>query len=170
VLIKFINGTSREIASLRGANLRDASLRGANLRVADLSDADLSGADLSGADLRSANLRDASLSGADLSGAAGLEQFVVCPAGQFIAFKKVAGKILTLMVPADARRVNAYSSRKCRAEFAYVIAGELGGKAHGGFKYDHYGLVTPDSFDPDPRIECSHGIHFFMTREEAENY
>jgi hypothetical protein len=30
--------------------------------------------------------------------------------------------------------------------------------------------VFPDSFDPDPRVECSHGIHFFITREEAEAY
>jgi len=35
---------------------------------------------------------------------------------------------------------------------------------------DVSGLVKPDSFDPDPRVECSHGIHFFMTRKEAEAY
>ena len=25
----------------------------------------------------------------------------------------------------------------------------------------------PDSYDPDPRIECSNGIHFFLTKQEA---
>ena len=36
MLIKFLNGTSREIANLRGANLRGANLRDANLRSANL--------------------------------------------------------------------------------------------------------------------------------------
>jgi hypothetical protein len=32
------------------------------------------------------------------------------------------------------------------------------------------GLIRPDKFDADPRVNCSHGIHFFITREEAEAY
>lgn len=24
--------------------------------------------------------------------------------------------------------------------------------------------------DADPRVECSHGIHFFMSRQEAEDF
>jgi hypothetical protein len=28
----------------------------------------------------------------------------------------------------------------------------------------------PDIFDPSITKECSHGIHFFITREEAEAY
>ena len=88
-----------------------------------------------------------------------------------MAFKKVSGVILTLLIPANAKRVNAYGSRKCRAEFAYVVAGgQEGLTAHGGFKYPVTGLVSPDRYDPDPRVECSHGIHFFMTRTEAEAY
>lgn len=30
--------------------------------------------------------------------------------------------------------------------------------------------VYPDSFDPDPGRECSHGIHFFATKKEALDY
>ena len=63
MLIKFIDGTSREIADLRSANLRGADLSGA-----DLSDADLSRADLSGADLRGADLRDADLGTGKIKG------------------------------------------------------------------------------------------------------
>jgi uncharacterized protein YjbI with pentapeptide repeats len=169
MLIKFLDGTSREIADLRGANLCDADLRGA-----DLSDANLSGAYLSGANLRGADLRGANLSDANLTDAKGLAAFKVCPeVGQFIGFKKVNGAIITLMIPADAKRVNAYGSRKCRAEFAYVLNVENSGcvlEAYGGFRYPQAGLVTPDSYDPDPRVECSHGIHFFITRQEAEEY
>ena len=76
------------------------------------------------------------------------------------------------MIPADAKRVNAYGSRKCRAEFAYILdrEGKLLGEAYGGFQYPLSGLVTPDSYDSDPRVECSHGIHFFITRQEAVEY
>jgi uncharacterized protein YjbI with pentapeptide repeats len=67
--IKFLYGTEREVANLRGANLRGANLYGANLYGADLSGANLYGADLYGAGLSGANLRGANLSGADLRGA-----------------------------------------------------------------------------------------------------
>jgi uncharacterized protein YjbI with pentapeptide repeats len=159
-------------ADLRGANLWDADLCGANLRAANLCGADLCGADLHLANLCGADLRGADLRGADLQDALGLAAFKVAPeAGAFIAFKKVGAAIVTLQIPADAKRVNAYGSRKCRAEFAYVlhVDGQLSA-AFGGFKYPRAGLVQPDSYDPDPRIECSHGIHFFITRAEAEEY
>jgi hypothetical protein len=166
-------------ADLHGADLRGAYLSGAYLRCADLCGADLCGADLRSADLHGANLRYADLRGADLSnvdlrGAKGLATLKVCPeVGPFVGFKKVNGSIVTLLIPADAKRVNAYGSRKCRAEFAYVL--RVDGptdalKAYRDFVYPTSGLVTPDSFDPDPRVECSHGIHFFMTRDEAVEY
>jgi hypothetical protein len=36
--------------------------------------------------------------------------------------------------------------------------------------YQEGKVTKPDSFDPDFRVECSHGIHFFITRQEAEDY
>jgi len=173
-----LSGANLSGANLRGANLRGAELRDANLRVADLSVAALYYANLHGADLRCATLRGADLRGADLRDAdlrdaVGLAQFQVCPeAGAFIGFKKVGDTIVTLLIPADAKRVNAYGSRKCRAEFAYVqkVEGALNRLAYGGFRYPCSGLVTPDMYDPDPRVECSHGIHFFITRQEAKEY
>ena len=30
--------------------------------------------------------------------------------------------------------------------------------------------VKPDSYDPNPLLECSSGIHFFITKQEAEDY
>ena len=69
MLIKFLDGTSREIADLSYADLRYADLSGANLSYADLSYANLSGADLSYANLSGANLSGADLRYADLRGA-----------------------------------------------------------------------------------------------------
>lgn len=30
--------------------------------------------------------------------------------------------------------------------------------------------MRPDAWDPNPLIECTHGIHAFVTREEAVVY
>ena len=69
MLVKFLDGTSREVILKPYADLRGADLSGADLSGADLRGADLRGADLRSADLRSADLRGALLSGADLRGA-----------------------------------------------------------------------------------------------------
>jgi hypothetical protein len=165
-----LSGADLRSANLFCANLRSADLRSANLSGAYLRSADLSGANLFCANLFCANLFCANLCSADLAGAKGLHAFCILPAGDIVGYKKLQGGVIaTLRIPADAKRVNAYSSRKCRAEFAYVIAGE--GKAqYDGTPYVLGRLIRPDSYDPDPRVECSNGIHFFITREEAEEY
>jgi hypothetical protein len=66
MIVKFKDGTKREIAGLRNADLRNADLRNADLRNADLRNADLSNADLSNADLSNADLSNADLRNADL--------------------------------------------------------------------------------------------------------
>lgn len=131
--------------------------------------ADLSGADLCGADLSRANL-----SGADLSGA-NLPPYMICPEeGAFIAWKKVAGNartaIVKLLIPAEAKRTSSLVGRKCRAGFAVVLEGE-GVSTHDGKTVYAPGLtVYPDKYDDDIRVECTSGIHFFITRKEAEDY
>jgi hypothetical protein len=169
-----LRGANLSCADLNGANLSSSDLNGANLSGADLRGADLRGAhllgaDLLGADLRGANLLGADLRGANLSGAKGLESFCILPEGSIIGYKKLrGGTIATLQIPHDAKRVNAYGSRKCRAEFAYVLSG-TGKACHDSTEYK-IGLIEPNSFNPDPRVECSNGIHFFITRQEAIDY
>ena len=177
-------------ANLRNANLRGADLRNANLRGADLHDANLCGADLRNADLSDANLcgadlRNADLCGADLRGAdlkKLITQTTILPQGDLIVWKKLCDNVLAkLLVPSKAKRVNAAGSRKCRFEYVQTLAlykdGKFLPKSYVGIgKYDSstiykVGEITkPDSFDPSPLIECSHGIHAFITREEAVEY
>ena len=195
-----LSGADLRSADLSGANLRSAYLSGADLSGADLSGASLSGAYLSGANLRSADLRSADLSGADLSGAnlsgASLSGAylsgakynertaflaLACPEeGDFIAWKKVGDAIIKLRIPAEAKRSSA-TSRKCRCEFAEVLELQnLDGTTYKDDKVvnDNYvgtiykvgEIVHPDSWDDNRWNECSHGIHFFMTRDEAVRY
>ena len=158
-------------ANLRGANLQGANLQGADLRWADLQWADLQGANLQWANLQGANLQGANLQGAWLQGA-DLPHFQLCPEeGGFIGWKKVQGnRILKLLIPAAAKRTSSLVGRKCRAEFVVVLAGE-GVSTHDG-KTGYYPCATvyPDKYDDDIRVECTSGIHFFITKREAEEY
>jgi hypothetical protein len=167
-----LRGADLRGASLCYANLCDANLSGANLRGANLSVANLRDANLSVADLRGANLSGATLCYANLSGAEGLEQQCITPEGALVVWKKVSNGLAKLRIPAAARRVNAYGSRKCRAEYAVVLeAPEDAVSLYNGVTTYRVGRrVRADGFCDDPRIECSQGIHFFLTRAEAEAY
>src|SRR5216683_7917605 len=166
-------------ANLRGASLSGASLNGTYLSGADLSNADLSGADLSGADLRGAdligaNLRGASLSGAKLTALTVARLTIVPVEGAFIGWKKCRGDVIVqVSIPADAKRSNAIS-RKCRAAYVDVIGifgGEEGISIHNPtIVYRVGSRVHCDKWNEDRWVECGGGIHFFLTREEAEAY
>ena len=165
-------GANLHGADLRGADLCNANLRGANLCGASLCNADLYGVNLCNADLCGANLRGANLHGADLGGAK-LPHHRLCPDGAFTAWKKVGGYVIELLVPAEAARVGGLLGRKCRCEFARVInitPPAPAGVTTRGTTYRTGEMVHPDRWDDDIQLECTHGIHFFITREEAEGW
>ena len=174
-------------ADLYGANLRSANLRGADLSSADLRDANLYGADLRGADLRGAYLRGANLYGADLRDAnlrganlrdanlrgANLPHFQIVPEeGSFIGWKKTTEGVIKLLITEDSKRTSSLVGRKCRASRVKVLEGDgVGGTGpnYGGIVY-HEGKTLESDYDDDIRVECTKGIHFFMTRKEAEEW
>jgi hypothetical protein len=172
-------------ANLSGANLSGANLRGANLRYANLRRANLSGADLSDVDLSHANLSGADLRGEQIAAI----PFAHCPEeGAFVAFKRVLDSrvgadlvTLKLEIPADAQRTSSLVGRKCRASHVRVL--EALGAPEGATEFrsmccgDHPPLlyrvgevVTAGKYDPNPRVECSGGVHFFITRREADDF
>ena len=177
-------------ANLREANLYGADLREANLREANLRRADLYGANLYGANLREANLYGANLYGADLYGAnlRGVDYdertgafALQCPEkGAFIGYKKASRYIVEIQVCEDAKRSSA-TTRKCRCSKAKVlsITNRDGTKAdieevesdyRSDFIYKVGETVEVPDFDEDRWNECSTGIHFFITRDEAVRY
>ena len=205
----YLSGANLSRANLYGANLSRANLYGANLYGADLYGANLSGANLSranlySANLYSANLYSANLSRADLSGAnlygANLSranlysaknlapiwvarQRITPEEGAFVGWKKLQnGIIARLVIPHDAKRVNALGSRKCRAERVFVHTMwdkngvELGegvtvaGLYNARTTYTVGKETVPDKFNDSSEIECSNGIHFYMTKLEAEHH
>ena len=195
----YLGGAYLGGAYLRGAYLGDADLRGANLGGAYLGDAYLGGANLGGADLggaylgdaylRGANLRgaylgDAYLGGAYLRGAKNIPYFpFYCPSdGAFIGWKKVGRYLIKLQIPEDAKRCSA-TGKKCRCDKAMVLditcisdknalnLTEIINTAYTpSITYRVGEMVYPDSFDENRWDECSHGIHFFINKQDAINY
>jgi hypothetical protein len=177
-------------ANLCHANLSGVNLSGANLSGADLSGVNLSGANLSGANLCRANLYDANLfsadlcranlSGVNLRGAKNIPELTlarlsICPEGDIIGYKKCRDDIIVkLLIPSDAKRSNG-TGRKCRAEYVKTLE-IYGDSAFAVSEFDwniiyFVGEITrADFFDENRFNECSHGIHFFLTRTEAEKY
>jgi hypothetical protein len=158
-------------ADLRGAHLMGADLEGAHLVGADLGGANLMGADLRGAKLWGANLMGADLRGAKLEGAIGII-FQIPQEGELLVYKKTTEGVVKLRVPPNAKRTATPVGRKCRAEFVEVLeAPEEAWDVHSRtVLYKRGETIYPDKYDPDWRVECTHGIHFFLTREEAEAY
>lgn len=155
--------------SVKWAVSNRADLRGANLSGANLYGANLYGADLSGADLS-----DADLSGAKNIPAITLAQTLITPEGDIIGWKKCMNDVIVkLLIPSEAKRHNA-TGRKCRAQFAdvlEVIGSDVGVSQHDGRTEYRIGQrVTCDNWGEDRFNECSGGIHFFITRAEAEDY
>ena len=178
-----------ERADLRGANLFRANLFRADLRGAYLRGANLHGANLFGANLRGADLRGADLFGANLHGAEDIPEYIHpirCPEkGSFIGFKKALSSnmevevIVELEIPAEAKRSSA-TDRKCRCDKAKVLSiTGLSGVAEfqqaisrydTNFVYEIGKTVVVDDFDDNRWNECSTGIHFFITKDEAIRY
>ena len=180
-------------AKMFGAKLSGANLCNTNLCRAGLQSSVLRGANLQGSDLRGANLRGADLCGANLQETELYEACLweatnipyiplACPKrGSFTAFKRCGEYIVELLIPADAKRSSA-TTRKCRASYAKVLSittldGEIAKMdrvmnsnypSHIVYKVGEF--VYPDSFDDNRWNECSHGIHFFVNRQEAVEY
>ena len=147
----------------------------ADLRYSNLSYSNLSGSDLRYSDLRGSDLRYSNLLG--LSKLTGLQasRLLTCPeTGAFDAWKKCRGGVIVkLRIPAKAKRSSA-TGRKCRAEYAKVLAvygADHGVSEHDGkTEYRKGETVQCDNWSDDRWQECAGGIHFFITRAEAEAY
>ena len=146
--------------------------------------AKLRNANLSGANLIYANLDRANLSGANLRNAKNILYIPLeCPSdGAFVGWKKVNNVLIKLEIPADAKRSSA-TTNKCRCDKAKVLGfyDSLGteeldmtelvnNKFNKKCKYVKGEMVYPDFFHEDRWNECSHGIHFFVNKQDAINY
>jgi hypothetical protein len=176
--------------NLQYVNLQYADLEGADLRRTNLFEADLRGANLEKVNLKETNLYRADLQKANLQNAK-LPKFQIPQRKSLIVYKKLlCDAIATIRIPSRAARTASLVGSspqmraegkfgKCRAERAFVVAVEWAGKSikagysihNPNFLYEVGKEVKPEeNYDPDIRVECTSGIHFFMTKEEAKKF
>ena len=85
-----------------------------------------------------------------------------------------------LEIPADAKRSSA-TTAKCRCSKAKVLRIEnldgtpaevtqVSSDFDPNFIYKIDKIVEVPDFDNNRWIECSHGIHFFLNKDNAKNY
>ena len=183
-----LHGRDFTNANLKQSTFTHANLCGADFRKCDLRSAYFRGADLRGVDFTDARLDNATLTDALIDETTkGLPKLECPKTGAFIAYKKVfeigtdRTLIAKLLIPEHAKRTSA-TSRKCRAsealpiEFLFIhgLKSDVT-KVHSWYDTDFiYELDKPvipkEEFNEDRWNDCSSGIHFFMTFEDAVHY
>lgn len=173
-------GCDLQNTRFRECSFRGADLRNANMYGADFRGCDMTGADMTGGDIRMASLEDAVLTDVKADDTT-LGWKMYCPeTGAFVAYKKcVYDRIVQLLIPADAKRSSA-TAPTCRCNKAKVLSiksfdcteefDEAWSLVDENFVYRKGEWVYPDSYNEDRWKDSTHGIHFWMTREEAMGY
>lgn len=169
--------------SLIGTSFLRSDLRSSTVNLCDVRDIDLRSSSLNGAYIN--------LSKEELKSFETTTKFNVytsfftlhCPEeGSFIGFKKTSdNKIVKLLILEDSKRSSATSS-KCRASkvkvldiFYAIDENQKHEMAYTSFndKITNYIVgetIEVNDFNEDRWVECSTGIHFFITKQEAVNW
>lgn len=161
-----------------------------NLRGARFFKSKLDNVDLMNSNLSNAKIRDCELKNIRVNSYTSFYSLQCPEEGSFIGFKKasileVSGEIIEvivkLQITEDSLRSSA-TSRKCRCSKAKVLSISYldgtecpkGTIAHSQYDSDFIykigDILEIKNFDENRWEECSTGIHFFITREEAVNY
>ena len=170
------------------AKIYNSDFSSSILRRSSLYNAEFINVNLANANLSFANTLTMRINlGTDLTDAiiGGTTLCSACPeTGSFDAWKKVlchdGEHLVKLRIPEDAARSSG-TTRKCRCSKAnvtdiiYIKTGEhresvVNIRQDVHTVYTVGSTVYPDSFDDNRWNECSNGIHFFMSREEAMEY
>lgn len=193
-----LKSTSFFEANLTKTIFRYSKCSSNNFNTAILTDADFAYADCAYSNFKKAKLNNILFIHANLYNASFIDCKILktkypkiddgtaffalqCPEeGAFVGFKKsYDDKIIKLLIMKDSLRSSA-TSRKCRASKVKVLAiTDFKGKMQFEKTYSNYDrsfvykvgdIIEIKKFNKDRWEECSNGIHFFITREEAIQY
>lgn len=191
-----MNGITINFSDLRNSSFIKACLQGGDFTKTKINSTDFRNSDLTGAWFKTANFNDDISHGqhktdfniyfenADLTGVRFKDDFknsytfkrlmILPEEGSFIGWKKCKNNVIVkLLIPQNSDRINT-TKRNCRAAFVEVLD-VIGGNKGISF-YDENVIyetgirIHADEFDSDWKNEETHGIHFFLTKQEAEIY
>ncbi len=160
---------------LHGANFENANMRTGSFRYCDMGECNIKGANLYGAVLEFANLEG-------IISDENTQWFRLhCPEkGAFLGYKKcVNNRMVQLLIPADAKRTSA-TLNSCRCNKAKVLTiksfdfkenfDEAWSLVDENFVYRKGEWVEVKNFNENRWQDSTTGIHYWLTREEAEAY
>lgn len=182
-------------ADFRRSDLRWVDMKWGTFLKADFSKANLLRVDMTNGDFREAKfvnggiyssvLTEGNFNEVDFRGVkvntSTIGYVMACPSeGSYIGWKKCGEYIVKMLVTEDAMRSSA-TTRKCRCSKAKVLEIQTmdGHKSNKrvvyssyctSFKYEVGKEVSVSDFDTNRWIECSKGIHHFVSREDAVFY
>lgn len=169
-----------------GCSFKDSSFKGVTIECSNFSFSNFYGSDMSGITMNDSDLRNSSFIKAILSGGRfddtkiNSTDFrdsdltgVWFKTANFIDDIYRENKTDFNIYFENSDRINT-AKRNCRASFAEVL--DVIGADEGLSFYDENiiykreRVVRADKFDLDWKNDETHGIHFFLTEEEAKNY
>ena len=159
-------------AYMRGAYMHGTNMRNANMLYADMSYANMRGVDMSGANMHGAYMNGANISYANMQGVDRLRKGIKL-SEPIIGWKKCKNDVLVKLEIPRGAIVFSINNKKCRTDKAKVLEIIGGDRAYSKYKFFSYyvgDVIEIFDFNCEYNVECEKGIHFFKTREEAENY
>ena len=159
-------------ANMRDANLRDANMNYATMIYTIMINTNMIGADLRDANMRGANMCNANMRNADMRSADRLKKGIKLNE-PIIGWKKCKNNVLVKLEIPRGAIVFSINNSKCRTDKAKVLEIIGGDRAYSKYKFFSYyvgDIIEVFDFNCEYNVECAEGIHFFRTREEAENY
>ena len=187
-----LRNANMSYANMRYANMRNANVSYANMSYADMRNTNMSYANMSYADIRSVDMRyanmrsvdmrnvnmigvdmiGANMKGADMRGVDRLKKGIKL-SEPIIGWKKCKNNVLVKLEIPRGAIVFSINNKKCRTDKAKVLEIIGADRAYSNNKFFSYYLgdiIEVFNFNCEYNVECAEGIHFFRTREEAENY
>ena len=172
------NQTDLHHADLRHSSFIESYCLETNFEFALLFDVNFTNSNLKYANFYNAGIEKANFSNVEMNFATTFLGTQCPEEGSFIAFKSCGDYLVKLKVSENAKRSSA-TTYKCRCDSAEVLSikdiyGNSISSIHSNFDknfiYEIGKTVKIDNFDDDWRIECSNGIHFFMSKIHAETW
>ena len=169
-----LSNTNLSFANLDNAILSYANLSNAILSYVYLFSANLSYANLDNVDLSNAILSQCDLFNAKLDEKEQIRKGLILKESM-IGYKKCIDDIIvTLEIPKGAI-VFSINNNSCRTNKAKVIEISDDKKIaysyyDNSFTYELGKKIEIEDFDLSYNVECTTGIHFYRTKEEAEKY
>ena len=177
--IRYVNMSCADIryvnmsyANMRYANMSCADMRGANISYANMSYANMSCADMSYVNMSCADMSYANMRGTNISYADRLRKGIKL-SEPIIGWKKCKNDVLVKLEIPRGAIVFSINNSKCRTDKAKVLEIIGGDRAYSNHKFFSYyvgDVIEVFDFNCEYNVECAEGIHFFKSREEAENY